>query len=121
MMRPDLRIEVTEDAGAVCLCLVGELDLATGPALQEELRQLAGTTHKQTIVDLRGVEFMDSTGLRILVCAHQDATADGRRFGIANAPDQVQRLLSLTGTTGLLALTDPQAEGRGVRSRAPLS
>ncbi len=84
----------------------GELDLASGPALEEELARLWDSGTARLVVDLRELEFMDSTGLSILVKAHQRATDDGREFGLVRGPQQVQRLLDLTGVAERLKLVD---------------
>ena len=62
------------------------------------------------IVDLRGLEFMDSTGLSTLVKAHQRADEAGQRFVLTRGPQQVQRLLSLTGVAERLELADTPEE-----------
>ena len=62
------------------------------------------------VVDLRNLEFMDSTGLSVLVRAHQRAEENGRRLGLVNGSQQVQRLLTLTGVAERLTLTDLPAE-----------
>jgi anti-anti-sigma factor len=49
---------------------------------------------------------MDSTGLSVLVRAHQRAVENSQRFGLVNGSQQVQRLLSLTGVADRLALAD---------------
>jgi anti-anti-sigma factor len=78
------------------LTLFGELDLASSPALEEELDRRVGT--EAIVVDLRELEFIDSTGLSVLVRSHQRAIDTGLTFGIVSARDgQVQRLLDLTG------------------------
>ena len=84
----------------------GELDLASGPALEEELQRLSDSGAELLIVDLRELEFMDSTGLSILVKAHQRAIEAGREFGLVRGPQQVQRLLDLTGVAERLTLVD---------------
>lgn len=88
----------------------GELDLASSPALEEELDRVAQSDAKVVIVDLRNLEFMDSTGLSVLVRAHQRAEEDGRRLGLVNGSQQVQRLLSLTGVADRLTLADAPDE-----------
>jgi anti-sigma B factor antagonist len=88
----------------------GELDLASSPALEEELDRVAHSDAKVVIVDLRNLEFMDSTGLSVLVRAHQRAEEDGRRLGLVNGSQQVQRLLSLTGVADRLTLADAPDE-----------
>jgi stage II sporulation protein AA (anti-sigma F factor antagonist) len=92
----------------VVLSLIGELDLASAPALAEELAKLAGA--ESVIMDLRELEFIDSTGLSVLVKAHQDAQESGRQFGLVKGGPQVQRLLGLTGLAERLTVADAPEE-----------
>jgi anti-anti-sigma factor len=55
---------------------------ASSPALEQELERGAASSAEQVIVDLRGLEFMGSTGLSVLVRAHQRAIEKGQRFGV---------------------------------------
>ena len=57
-------------------------------------------------LDLRQIEFMDSTGLRVLLGAHQRAQERGRRFALVRGADQVERVLKLTGVRDLLTVVD---------------
>jgi anti-anti-sigma factor len=88
----------------------GELDLASSPALQEELDRIASSRSQLLIIDLRELDFMDSTGLSVLVRAHQRAEEQGRQVAMVKGPQQVQRLLSLTGVGDKLTLVDTPEE-----------
>jgi anti-sigma B factor antagonist len=105
-MQSQFRVEVTTKGEASVISVIGELDLASSPALEEELQRLAAGHAALVIVDLSELEFMDSTGLSVLVRAHQRAEESGQRFGLINASQQVQRLLSLTGVADRLTLAD---------------
>jgi anti-sigma B factor antagonist len=104
------RVEVRSEDRTTVISVSGELDLASSPALEEELDRVAQSDAKVVIVDLRNLEFMDSTGLSVLVRAHQRAEEDGRRLGLVNGSQQVQRLLSLTGVADRLTLADAPDE-----------
>jgi len=106
----NFNVEVRNGDSAVVIGVSGELDLASSPALEHELEQGAAARAELVIVDLRALEFMDSTGLSVLVRAHQRATENGQRFGIVRGPQQVQRLLSLTGVAERLPLADSPEE-----------
>jgi anti-sigma B factor antagonist len=95
---------------AVVIGVTGELDLASSPALERELEQGVASQAEVVVVDLRQLDFMDSTGLSVLVRAHQRATETGKRFGVVRGPQQVQRLLSLTGVADRLTLADSPEE-----------
>ena len=78
----------------------GELDLSTAPELRAVLQSQQRGGESVTI-DLSAVEFMDSTGLRVLLEAQADANRDGWNVALApDLPDQVDRLLDLTGVRG---------------------
>jgi anti-anti-sigma factor len=79
-------------------------------ALEEELVRVTESDAAQVIVDLRELEFMDSTGLSTLVKAHQRAEEAGQRFALIRGPQQVQRLLTLTGVADRLELADAPEE-----------
>jgi anti-anti-sigma factor len=100
------RVEVRNADDTTVISVSGELDLASSPALDEELERVAQSEAQVVVVDLRNLEFMDSTGLSVLVRAHQRAEENGRRLGLVNGSQQVQRLLTLTGVADRLTLTD---------------
>ena len=109
-MQSNLSVEVHDSDHAVVIGVTGELDLASSPALESELESGAAASASLVIVDLRKLEFMDSTGLSVIVRAHQRATENGQRFGVVKGPQQVQRLLSLTGVAERLTLVDTPDE-----------
>jgi anti-anti-sigma factor len=108
-----LDVEVRDGDQAVLIGVSGELDLASSPGLEQELESRAASGAQLVIVDLRQLEFMDSTGLSVLVRGHQRATERGQRFAVVKGPQQVQRLLSLTGVADRLTLVDSPEEVRG--------
>jgi anti-sigma B factor antagonist len=109
-VQSNFNVEVRDGDKAVVIGVSGELDLASSPALERELDRGMGSHAELVIVDLRALEFMDSTGLSVLVRAHHRATENGQRFGVVKGPQQVQRLLSLTGVADRLTLADSPEE-----------
>jgi anti-anti-sigma factor len=103
-------VETRNRDQAVVIGVTGELDLASSPALERELERGVASQAEVVVVDLRQLDFMDSTGLSVLVRAHQRATENGKRFGVVRGPQQVQRLLSLTGVADRLTLADSPEE-----------
>jgi anti-sigma B factor antagonist len=101
----EFNVEISGDESATVLTVTGELDLATSPALEAELER-ASTGRELVILDLRGVTFMDSTGLSLLVKAQRRAQDARRRLAVVKGGAQVQRLLTLTGVAERLTLID---------------
>jgi anti-anti-sigma factor len=106
----NFQLETRRDGAAIVLAVSGELDLASSPALREELARANEDGTELVILDLRGLVFMDSTGLSVVVKAHQRAVESGRRFAIVRGGKQVQRLLSLTGVAERLTVVDEPEE-----------
>lgn len=92
------------------IAVAGELDLASGPELEAELEQIAGPHTRLLVIDLSGLEFMDSTGLSIIVRAHQRLGGEGCELGLVRGSPQVQRLLDLTGVAERLRVVDAPDE-----------
>lgn len=89
------------------LAVGGELDLASSPSLESELELVFEADSNQfVILDLSELEFMDSTGLSVLVRAHQRSQAAERGFALIKGRPQVQRLLSLTGVAERMKVAD---------------
>ncbi|MDQ6817818.1 MAG: STAS domain-containing protein [Actinomycetota bacterium] len=109
-MESHFRLHARSEADARVLTLGGELDLAACPELEEELDQALRSQVSLVLVDLRELDFMDSTGLSALVRAHQRAEQNGQRFVLVNGSHQVQRLLSLTGMEKRMTLVDDPGE-----------
>jgi anti-sigma B factor antagonist len=84
----------------------GELDLAAASSLDAAIERTLQTDAKRIVLDLTGLDFIDSTGLSVLVRAQQRAQESGCELGVINAGPQVERLLSLTGLWDRLALSD---------------
>jgi anti-sigma B factor antagonist len=104
------QVEVRRNGAAAVVSVSGELDLASGPELEAELDQLTGPDVQLVVIDLRRLDFMDSTGLSILVRAHQRLAAEGAEMGLVRGSQQVQRLLDLTGVAERLRLVDAPEE-----------
>jgi anti-sigma B factor antagonist len=91
------------------LAVSGDIDMATAPALQEELSGLVGDGHRAIAVDLGAVDFMDSTGLRVLVATVR-ALPDGGRFGIVGARPNVRKVLDLTAMHEIMIISSSESE-----------
>jgi anti-sigma B factor antagonist len=100
------RVDVRNDAGAAVIVVGGELDLASSPTLEQEIESVLRSDAEAVILDLRELEFMDSTGLSVLVKAHHAAQESQRPLYLVRGPSQVHRLLTLTGVEERLTVLD---------------
>jgi anti-sigma B factor antagonist len=92
------RCDVEADGeGAVRLRPVGELDMSTVPVLAQELEKARVAQHRLLVVDLRELEFMDSTGLTLLTRWSLGSERDGYDLALIAGSGRIQRLFELTG------------------------
>jgi anti-sigma B factor antagonist len=103
-------VETQTTGRATTLALNGELDLLSSPRLAQALDEVTRSDSELIIIDLRPLEFMDSTGLHLLIQAQQQAVDAGRRFALIRGGDQVQRLFDLTGVADGLTIVDSPDE-----------
>ena len=102
---PEFQIETRRFADTTLLVLEGELDVASSPLLLAELSRI-GDDDTRLVIDLRGVAFIDSSGLRALLTGHGAAEAAGREFALVRGPRQIDRLLRVTRVAEQLTLLD---------------
>jgi anti-sigma B factor antagonist len=84
----------------------GELDLANAQSVENELEAAEATDAGQIILDLSGLDFIDSTGIRLIVMADERSAVNGRRLQLRRGPSHIQRVFEITGTADGLPFTD---------------
>jgi anti-anti-sigma factor len=111
--QPHLDVRVRHQGATALLSLEGELDLASRPILSDALARLdIGGATKQLIIDLRGLEFMDSSGVHLLCERDALARADGHNLTIIRGRASVRRLCTLSGIEAQLIFVDDPADLR---------
>ena len=101
----DVRVEHAE-GGAAVLALGGELDLGSAAQFEAAIREAERGAPIVLVIDLRDLEFMDSTGLNTLLRADLRARSDGRHLLIVRGNRHVQRLFSVAGLDDRLTFVD---------------
>lgn len=87
--------------------IVGELDLATAPRLREALVDLANKGAKHVTVDLAEMEFIDSTGLSVLVAAWKRLRETGGDLVLQSPRAAAMKIFEVTGATRVITITRP--------------
>jgi anti-sigma B factor antagonist len=100
-------ISTSERDGRTVVAISGELDLATAPELEEVLLERLDAGQR-VVLDLRDLQFMDSSGLRVLVAAHTRASDGKAGFAIVRPAEgsEVARILEIAGIEGQLEIVD---------------
>lgn len=98
---------IDHDHGVKILALKGELDLSTAPQLDGPLDSAVSVDGASVLVNLSDCEFIDSTGIALLVRAWQRVQSNGAGgFAVCCAKQQVQRVLEISGVGSSIPLFD---------------
>jgi anti-sigma B factor antagonist len=101
---PSLHIEAITAGDCAVLRMAGEMDVYTSPKLRQQVADLAenGTIH--VIADLRGIEFLDSTGLGALVGSMKRLRVRQGSLMVVTSGGRILRIFQITGLTRAFAL-----------------
>ncbi|HEX4188254.1 MAG TPA: STAS domain-containing protein [Solirubrobacteraceae bacterium] len=97
-------METRTEQDRVVLSLHGELDLVGAPLLQSEIESDGVAAAPLIVLDLEDLQFIDSSGLRVILSANERARERGQAFALTRGSPQVQRLLSIAGVSGHLEI-----------------
>jgi anti-anti-sigma factor len=89
-------MDVRHEPDRTVLRLHGELDLSSAQLFQSEFDGAEIGSAAMVVLDLEGLQFIDSTGLRMILSAHERARERGQEFAITPGSPQVRRLLTIT-------------------------
>lgn len=102
----ELSIASRREGDTHTITLTGELDIANAGGVEQELIRVEGTDARAIVVDLSGVTFMDSIGIRLLLLADARSRADSDRLAIQRPSDHVRRVLRIAGVAQRLPFAD---------------
>jgi len=106
----DLRLEVTEQDSVSVLGVCGEVDVSTAPRLRQAIIELASEGRSQLVVDLDQVEFLDSTGLGVLVSGLKRCRSLGGDLVLVCSQARILRVLDITRLNRAFAVCSSTAE-----------
>jgi anti-sigma B factor antagonist len=93
----ELIVDVRAEAGHTVLAVTGEIDTHTAPTLQDRVADVVGSGERTLIVDLGGVEFLDSSGLGVLVGGLNKVRDVGGGLSLVCANANLLKLFAITG------------------------
>lgn len=105
-----LRVDVSESPGSARIVLSGQFDIASADDASRALQALLNRRLDLVVVDLSGLEFMDSTGVKFLVEGRDTARDLGVKLSLVHGGDPVRRVLTVAGVIALFQDADnPQS------------
>src|SRR4051812_29862570 len=100
----DLRLDVSERDGWSVLEVGGEIDVATAPRLREQLISLVNDQRYRIVVDLDDVDFIDSTGLGVLIGALKRVRTHEGDLALVCAEPHILKVFEITGLLTVFAV-----------------
>jgi len=106
-------IEVAHDDDAIVISVRGDVDLATAPELRAACETAIATEPAVLRLDLGELTFLDSSGISVLVKAHQDLGGQGGSLVLHRLDDRSRRVLDVAGLTDFFERSDQPARSAG--------
>ena len=105
----DLRLDVADVDGVPVLTVRGEVDVATAPRLRQQLVEMAASGPDTVVIDLDPVDFLDSTGLGVLVSGLKRFRTVGGDLLISCNQPRVLKVFEITGLTEVFGIQETVA------------
>ena len=98
---PNVELTVTsrQEGARTVISVSGEIDVYTAPSLRERLNELVASGHYDLVVDMEGVEFLDSTGLGVLVGGLKRVRSHDGTLRLVCAQEKILKVFRITGLT----------------------
>jgi anti-sigma B factor antagonist len=111
----DLKLDTHNKDGIEIVDVEGEIDVYTAPRLRELLIDLVNNGHYQLIVNMEKVEFLDSTGLGVLVGGLKRVRAHDGSLDLVCTQERILKIFRITGLTKVFGIHDTVDEAIGHR------
>ncbi|HWL98905.1 MAG TPA: anti-sigma factor antagonist [Nocardioidaceae bacterium] len=102
----DLSLDTREQAGCTVIEVGGEIDVYTAPKLRECIVDLVNRGNYHLVVDMEDVEFLDSTGLGVLVGGLKRVRAHDGSLRLVCTQERLLKIFRITGLTKVFAIFD---------------
>jgi anti-sigma B factor antagonist len=102
----DLTLATSEVEGATIIAVGGEIDVYTAPKLRDKITELVADGVYDIIVDMEAVEFLDSTGLGVLVGGLKKVRAHDGSLQLICTQDRLLKIFRITGLAKVFVIHD---------------
>jgi anti-anti-sigma factor len=99
-----MELKLLEQDGVMTLLVEGRVDTITATELEKKMSPLWSVNSVQLVLDCAGMEYLCSSGLRVILTAHKQVTANEGRFVLRNITPEVRSVLDMTGISRIIAM-----------------
>ena len=100
----DLTLTTRDVDGKTIVAVGGEIDVYTAPKLRDKVTELVGDGHYNLVIDMENVDFLDSTGLGVLVGGLKRVRAHDGSLDLVCTQQRILKILKITGLTEVFGI-----------------
>lgn len=104
-----MEAHTTEQNGITVIALMGSLDAMTAEEAQSAIQKQLNKEHVNLVINLDGLEFLSSAGMRVLLSSLQTVRTKGGDLRLAGGSDNIKRTLNFSGFTKIMKSYDTTA------------
>ena len=105
----DLSLQTREVESRTIVAVGGEIDVYTAPKLRDKITELVGEGHHHLVIDMERVDFLDSTGLGVLVGGLKKVRAHDGSMTLICSQDRLLKIFRITGLAKVFTIHDTEA------------
>lgn len=102
----DLTLATREEDGRAIVAVGGEIDVYTAPKLRDQITELVSNGSYNIVIDLEAVEFLDSTGLGVLVGGLKKVRAHDGSLELICSQERLLKIFRITGLAKVFVIHD---------------
>jgi anti-sigma B factor antagonist len=111
----DLSLETRQTDDVTIVAVGGEIDVYTAPKLRDKITELVSDGKYHLVIDMENVEFLDSTGLGVLVGGLKKVRAHDGSMEIVCNQDRLLKIFRITGLAKVFTIHDSEASALAAR------
>ncbi len=111
----DLSLDTHQENGRTIVAVGGEIDVYTAPRLRDKITELVGDGNYDLVIDMEDVDFLDSTGLGVLVGGLKKVRAHNGSMRLICNQERLLKIFRITGLAKVFAIHSSQAEALAAR------
>ena len=115
----ELTVDSRQEGSRTVVVVNGEIDVYTAPSLRERLNELVTAGKHDLVVDMQGVDFLDSTGLGVLVGGLKRVRALDGSLQLVCGQEKILKVFRITGLTNVFPIHATLGEALGAEPVKP--
>jgi anti-sigma B factor antagonist len=109
----DLSLQTREVDGRTIVAVGGEIDVYTAPKLRDKITELVGDGRHNLVIDMESVDFLDSTGLGVLVGGLKKVRAHDGSMELICSQDRLLKIFRITGLAKVFTIHESESAALG--------